>query len=163
MERHQKFAESLWRTRQSVKPCIFFISFYPLNMFFKLYICFVPACSCACRSLKQRAEEKVLGLILAIRLWGHASSCFCLCPTYCRPTEESDFQPTLLSLPLISPQECWDYRCVPSRLDVDVDPKNWTQVIRTALLVSLPTEPFPDPFSLKILFCVCCILVLEGY
>lgn len=77
MERHQKFAESLWRTKQSVKPCIFFISFYPFNMFFKLYICFVPACSCACRSIMQRAEEKVLGLILAIRLWGHTSSCFC--------------------------------------------------------------------------------------
>lgn len=163
MERHQKFAESPWRTRQSVKPCIFFILFYPFNMFFKLYICFVPACSCAHRSIMQRAEGKVLGLILAIRLWGHGSSCFCPCPTYCRPIGESFFQATLLSLPLISPQECWDYRCVPSRLDVYVDPQNWTQVARIALLMFLSTEPFPDPFSLKILFCVCYILVLEGY
>lgn len=115
MERHQTFAESLWQTRQSVKPCVFFISFYPLNMFFKLYICFVPACSCA--------EEKVPGLIPAIRLWGQGSSCFCPCPTYCRPIGESYFQPALLSLPLISPQECWDYSCVPPHLDVYVDSK----------------------------------------
>lgn len=164
MERHQKFAESLWRTRQSVKPCIFFISFYPCNMFFKLYIWFVPACSCARVSIMQRAEEKVLGLVLAIRLWGHRSSCFCSCPTYCRPIGESYFQPTLLFIStchlttrVLGLQMCaFTSGCLCRSQKLNSGCQNCTTSVFAYRAISWS-------FFFKILFCVCYILALEGY